>query len=89
MAKVAANQKLWNSLMKQALTKYPPKSPRAHTTFAANRWAAQEYERQGGQWVSSMREVNPKLRDPKKELEDKRKAKASELKRKKKLRGEV
>lgn len=89
MAKVAANQKLWNSLMKQALAKYPPRSPRAHTSFAANRWASQQYEKSGGSWVDSIKEVNPKLRDPKVELEKKKKAKVARMKRAKKMRGEL
>ena len=86
MPKVAANQKLWNQLMKQALIKYPPKSPKASTTFAANKWAAQQYEQAGGQYVSSKQEVDPKLRDYKTEKEKKQKAKAKQLK-KKQLRG--
>lgn len=89
MAKVAANQKLWNSLMRQALAKYPPKSPKAHTTFAANRWASQAYERMGGRYVDSMREVQTNMRDPKKDLERKKQAKIARIKRAKKMRGEI
>jgi hypothetical protein len=89
VAKVAANQKLWNSLMKQALAKYPPRSPKAHTSFAANRWASQQYEKSGGSWVGSIKEVNPKLRDPKAELEKKKKAKVARMKRAKKMSGQL
>jgi hypothetical protein len=89
MAKVAANQKLWNSLMRQAKAKYPTKRPGAGTNRAANKWASQEYARQGGDWVSSIKEVDPKLRDPKKELEDKKKAKITRIKKEKKERGIV
>ena len=86
MAKVAANQKLWNSLMRQAKAKYPTKRPGAGTNRAANKWASQENARQGGDWVSSIREVDQKVRDPKKELEDKKKAKMSRIKKEKKER---
>ena len=52
--------------MRQAKAKYPTKRPGAGTNRAANKWASQEYSRQGGDWVSSIKEVDPKLRDPKK-----------------------
>ena len=89
MAKVAENQKLWNSLMRQAKAKYPPKSPLANTTFAANKWAAQQYESQGGQWVSSKSQVPGNLRDVKTEQEKKKKAKIAKIKRDKKRAGLV
>lgn len=75
--------------MRQALAKYPPKSPKAHTTFAANRWASQEYEKMGGRYVDSIKEVQTNMRDPKKELEQKKKAKVARIKRAKKMRGEI
>jgi hypothetical protein len=81
VAKVAANQKLWNSLMRQALAKYPPKSPKASTTFAANSWASKEYERMGGKFVDSKSQVPQNMRDPKTDLEKKKKAKANKIKR--------
>lgn len=67
--------------MKQALAKYPPKSPRANTTFAANKWASEEYQRRGGQYVDSKNEVQPSMRDPKTDLEKKKKARANKIKR--------
>lgn len=74
--------------MKQALAKYPPKSPKANTTFAANKWASDEYARRGGQYVDSKSQVNPNMRDPKTELEKKKKARANKIKRAR-MRGEL
>ena len=89
MAKVAKNQKLWNSIMRQAKSKYPTRSPNAHTNQAANRWASQEYAREGGEWVSSIREVPGNLRDLKTEAVKKKKAKIAKIKRDKKRAGLV
>lgn len=85
--KFARNQLMWNSLMRQALAKYPPRSPNATTSFAANRWASQQYTTQGGSWVGSMDQVDPKLRDVKTEKIKKEKAKVSRIKRIKKEEG--
>jgi hypothetical protein len=89
MAKVAENQKLWTSIMRQAKSKYPPRSPMATTSFAANKWASEEYSRQGGQWVSSKSEVPTKFRDLKTEEQKKKKAKIAKVKRDKKNEGLV
>jgi hypothetical protein len=89
MAKVAENQKLWNSIMRQAKSKYPPRSPLASTSFAANKWASEQYASQGGQWVSSKSEVPPKFRDLKTEEIKKKKAKISKAKLDKKKAGLV
>ena len=88
MARVAANQKLWNRLMKQALAKYPARSPQATTSFAANRWAASQYQKMGGQYVDSKSQVQPNMRDPKTDAEKKKKAKANKIKRAR-MRGEL
>ena len=85
--KFARNQLMWNSLMRQALAKYPPRSPNATTSFAANRWASQQYVSQGGSWVATMDQTDPKLRDPKTEAIKKEKAKVSKIKREKKEEG--
>ena len=74
--------------MKQALAKYPPRSPQANTSFAANKWASSEYQKRGGQYVSSKSEVQPNMRDPKTEVEKKKKAKANKIKRAR-MRGEL
>jgi len=54
------------------------------SNFAAAEGTSSEYARVGGQYVSSIEEVNPNLRDYKQEEIDKQKRKAAEEKRKKK-----
>lgn len=88
MARVAANQKLWNQLMRQAMAKYPKRSPQATASPAANRWAAAEYQRRGGQYVSSKGEVQPNMRDPKADALKKKKSKESRVK-KARMRGDI
>lgn len=73
--KVAMNQKLWNSIMRQAKAKFPLKNPNAGTSFAINDWASKQYVQQGGQWVGSMREVPQEMRDLKTEALKKKQAK--------------
>ena len=79
--KVAKNQKLWNSIMRQAKAKYPLKNPNAGTSFAINKWAAAEYQKQGGEWVSSKREVPSNMRDPKADAQKKKEAAIRKAKR--------
>jgi hypothetical protein len=87
VAKVAKNQKLWNSIMRQAKAKYPTRSPLASTNRAANTWASKEYERQGGEWVSSKQEVPTNLRDIQADKVKAAKAKLAKKKRDKKRAG--
>jgi len=88
VARVASNQKLWNQLMSQALAKYPKRSPNATASPAANRWAAAQYQKRGGQYVSSKSEVQPNMRDKKTEDLKKKKAKATRIK-KARMRGDI
>ena len=67
MADVPANPKLWNLLMGQAKAKYPSRGK--NLAFPASKWLREEYARQGGKFVASKREVDPKLRDVKKDAE--------------------
>jgi len=74
--------------MNQALAKYPKRSPNATASPAANRWAAAEYQKRGGQYVSSKSEVQPNMRDKKTEDLKKKKAKATRIK-KARMRGDI
>jgi hypothetical protein len=87
MAKVAANQKLYNSIKRQAASKFPPKAGKSNP--AANNWVSKQYEQEGGTWVTSIKEVDPKFRDVPAELAKKKKAKIAENIRKKKQSGLV
>lgn len=78
---VPANQKMWDQLMSQAQAKYPKRSPKATTSFAANKWAKEQYEKMGGQYVASLQDVPTGLRDFKGEAEKKKKAKIAKAKR--------
>ena len=79
-----ANPKLWNSLREQARAKFPHSGSSGALPFPAAKWLSEEYARQGGQYVSSKRDIDPKLRDYDQEAEDAKKRKEQELKRKKK-----
>lgn len=70
------------------MAKYPKRSPQATASPAANRWAAAEYQRRGGQYVSSKGEVQPNMRDPKADALKKKKAKESRVK-KARMRGDI
>jgi hypothetical protein len=85
MADVPANPKLWNLLMGQAKAKYPSRGK--NLAFPASKWLREEYARQGGKFVASKREVDPKLRDVKKDAEDAKKRKIAEKKKKQKQLG--
>jgi hypothetical protein len=85
MADVPANPKLWNLLLGQAKAKYPSRSK--NLAFPASKWLREEYARQGGKFVASKREVDPKLRDVKKDAEDAKKRKIAEKKKKQKQLG--
>ena len=83
---VPSNPKLWNLLTSQARAKYPSAKTKG-LSFPAAKFVRDEYARQGGGFVDSKSQVNPKLRDTKKEAEDKKKRQESDLKRKKKKQG--
>ena len=85
MADVPANPKLWNLLMGQAKAKYPSRGK--NLAFPASKWLREEYARQGGKFVASKREVDPKLRDVKKDAEDAKKRNIAEKKKKQKQLG--
>ena len=78
---IPANPLLYNSISRAQRAQH---HAFRGTNFAAAKGTETEYARQGGQYVSSMSEVDPKFRDVKQEAIDAEKRKASELKRKKK-----
>lgn len=82
------NPKLYNTLLNQARAKYP-----AHGTlglgFAAAKWLSNEYAKQGGGYVDSIKQVDPKLRDYKQEAVAKKKSHEKYVKDKMKKRGFV
>ena len=86
MADTPANPKLWNLLRNQARAKYPSRVTK-NLSFPASKWLRDEYARQGGQFVASKRDVDPKLRDEKQDAEDAKKRKEAEKKKKEKQRG--
>ena len=81
---IPGNPKLWDSLRSQARAKFPHSGLNGPLPFPAAKWLRDEYNRQGGQYVDSKEQIDPKLRDYKQEAEDSKKRKISELKRKKK-----
>lgn len=76
-----ANPLLYNSISKRQRAQHHAWKG---SNFAAAEGINQEYARLGGQYVSSITEVDPKLRDYAQEEIDKKKRKAAEEKRKKK-----
>lgn len=86
MARVPANPKLWNLLTSQARAKYPSQKTKG-LSFPAAKFVRDEYARQGGSFVASKAEVNPKLIDTKKDAEDKKKRQEAAVKKKKKQQG--
>lgn len=58
-----SNPKLWNRLKAQSIAKYPHQAADGKLTFAAAKWLRQEYIREGGSFVNSIHEVDPKDRD--------------------------
>lgn len=83
-----ANPQLWNRLASQAKAKFPHANPKGGFTFPEAKWVKQEYIREGGQFVDSKADVDPKFRDYKKEAEDKKRRKENE-KKKRRDRGEI
>ena len=76
-----SNPKLWNRLKAQSIAKYPHQSADGRLSFAAGKWLRQEYIAQGGGFVNSIEEVDPKDRDFKAEEEKKVKTKKQAKKR--------
>lgn len=76
-----SNPKLWNRLKAQAIAKYPHQAASGKLGFAAGKWLRQEYIAQGGGFVNSINEVDPKDRDFKAEEEKKVKTKKQAKKR--------
>lgn len=86
---VPANEVLWNNLMQQAKAKYPIKSPNAKSSFPINSWVKKEYERRGGTYTNSPKDVPVNMRDEKTRKKKKKQAKISKIKRDKKRAGLV
>jgi hypothetical protein len=82
------NPKLYNMLLQQAKAKFPSHKPNG-LSFPAAKWFGQEYAREGGGFVDSIKQVDPKLRDFKQEEIVKEKRKAALEKKKKKQSGFV
>ena len=76
-----SNPKLYYTLLDQAKAKFPSHKPGA-LSYPAAKWFGQEYARQGGGYVDSIKQVDPKLRDPKREAIEKAKRQKQEQKRK-------
>jgi hypothetical protein len=81
---IPANPKLWNSLRAQARAKFPHSGLEGTLPYPAAKWLKAEYDRQGGQYVTSKQDINPRLRDNEQDAEDAKKRKIAEEKRKKK-----
>jgi len=78
---IPANPLLYNSISRAERAR--------HHAFRGNNFAAakgieEEYARMGGQFVQSINDVDPKLRDYRQEEIDRQKRKAAQEKRKKK-----
>ena len=82
------NPKLYNMLLAQAKAKFPSHKPNG-LSFPAAKWFGNEYARQGGGFVDSIKQVDPKLRDFKQEEVEKEKRKEALEKKKKKQSGFV
>jgi hypothetical protein len=82
------NPQLYNRLLAQAKAKFPSHKPNG-LSFPAAKWFGQEYAREGGGFVDSIKQVDPKLRDFKQEAVDKQKRKEALEKKKKKQSGFV
>ena len=82
------NPKLYNMLLQQAKAKFPSHKPNG-LSFPAAKWFGQEYAREGGGFVDSIKQVDPKLRDFKQEAIVKEKRKKALDKKKKKQAGFV
>ena len=75
-------------LLAQAKARFPSHKPNG-LSFPAAKWFGQEYAREGGGFVDSIKQVDPKLRDFKEEDIKKEKRKEALEKKKKKQSGFV
>lgn len=69
---IPANQKLYNMLIAQAKTRF-----RVYPSLAASHWVHDQYLKEGGQYVSSEKKVDPRFKDKAKDKADKAKEKQS------------
>ena len=83
-----SNPKLYNMLLAQAKARFPSHKPNG-LSFPAAKWFGQEYAREGGGFVDSIKQVDPNLRDFKEEDIKKEKRKEALEKKKKKQSGFV
>ena len=74
MAKgVPSNPKLYDALESQAKARYPKHRGKGNSP-QANKMLSQQWAAMGGTFVGSLKEVDPKNRDFKKEEEDRRRS---------------
>lgn len=83
-----ANPQLWNSILGRAKSRFPHARADGGVTFPEASWASKEYKREGGQYVNSKSDVDPRFRDYKKEAEDKKRRKEKE-KQKRRDQGQI
>jgi hypothetical protein len=86
MADVPENQKLWDSLVIQAQSRFPSHRM-GGLSWPAAKWAKEQYLLKGGEYVGSKREIPPQFRDQVKDDKDKKREKANRAKAEKKKRG--
>jgi hypothetical protein len=82
------NPKLYNMLLQQAKAKFPSHKPNG-LSYPAAKWFGNEYARQGGKYVDSIKQVDPQKRDFKEEEVKKKKRKVADHKNKLKKQGFV
>jgi hypothetical protein len=77
---VPNNPKLYDALESQAKARYPKHRGKGNSP-QANKMLSQQWAAVGGTFVPSLKDVDPKNRDFKKEEENRNKARASRKKR--------
>lgn len=55
--RIPSNEKLWDMLVIQAKHRF-----RVYPSMAASKWIHDQYIKEGGMFVSSKKEINPKMR---------------------------
>lgn len=83
-----ANPILWNRIVANSRSRFPHSNPHGGLTRPEAKWASEEYVREGGQYVDSKQDVDPRFRDYKKEEADKKRRKENE-KKKRREHGEI
>jgi hypothetical protein len=83
------NPKLYDALTSQAMAKYPSHKNPSGLSPAAGKWRQNAYLSQGGGFVNSIQQVDPKNRDFKQEEQNKIKAREKAKKALLKKRGFV